>query len=382
MQELDAIGFVVQSSSDARLTASQQYIFDKILSIFGIDVKYNIRFLVTFSDGNPPLVLEAIKEANLPCLTDSNGTPCHKNFNNGSIYKKGSINKSQQSEGVSQIQWENGMINFTSFFQELSDMPTISLNMTKQVLETRKYLEIKLQFMQRNIKSKTMKMKELRQTEQMIALHKDQMDDIMSFEITVPKITHVKLPTKEDIFHLNCTICQTTCHAHCNPKLWTGLCPVFWRSQDVIQLIQDATLISLNVVAAIESGNPTAFIQAFTAAKKVMDNESSMGKCNLCPGKCPVSAHQHENAKWDDIQVEETRTVEDINKKYEEAMGKKLNVEGLKNALQNEIETINVEITKAMEDVDKCNNLLREIALYGNSTFTPEYVQKLIEYAS
>jgi hypothetical protein len=375
MQELNAVGFVVQSSS-SRLTKSQEYIFNSVLEIFGKDVKENIRFLVTFSDGNPPLVLDAIKEAKLPCLTDSNGTPCHQNFNNGSIYK------SQQSEGMSQSQWENGMMNFASFFQELSDMPTKSLNMTKQVLETRKYLETKLQFMQRNIKSKTMKMTELRQTEQMIALHKDQMDANMSFEITVPKITHERLPTKENIFHLNCTICQTTCHAHCNPKLWTGLCPVFWRIQDVIQLIRDAAFISLNVVAAIESRNPTACIQAFTAAKKVIDNESSIGKCNLCPGKCPVSAHQHENAKWDDIQVEETRTVQDINKKYEEAMGKMLNVEGLKNALQIEIETINVEITKAMEDVDKCNNLLREIALYGNSTFTPEYVQKLIEYAS
>jgi len=84
MQELDAVGFVVQSAL-VRLTSSQKYIFNSVLSIFGKDLEKNILFLTTFADGNSPLVLEAIKEAKLPCLMDQNGSPYHQSFKNGAI---------------------------------------------------------------------------------------------------------------------------------------------------------------------------------------------------------------------------------------------------------------------------------------------------------
>ncbi|KAK7895237.1 hypothetical protein WMY93_020562 [Mugilogobius chulae] len=45
-----------------RLTATQQYVFDSVLSIFGNDVAENIRVLITFADGELPPVLEAITE--------------------------------------------------------------------------------------------------------------------------------------------------------------------------------------------------------------------------------------------------------------------------------------------------------------------------------
>ncbi|KZR95485.1 Uncharacterized protein APZ42_010776, partial [Daphnia magna] len=65
IQELDAVGFVVQSAL-ARLTSSQTYIFNSVLSIFGKDIGENVRFLVTFADAGRPSVLAAIKEASLP----------------------------------------------------------------------------------------------------------------------------------------------------------------------------------------------------------------------------------------------------------------------------------------------------------------------------
>ena len=46
---LDAVGFVTQASL-ARLTPTQKYIFNSILSIFGKDIEKNIFLMVTFAD--------------------------------------------------------------------------------------------------------------------------------------------------------------------------------------------------------------------------------------------------------------------------------------------------------------------------------------------
>jgi hypothetical protein len=128
-KELEAVGFVVQSPL-ARLTQSQKYIFSVIVGMFGSDVKENIRFLVTFCDGRKPLVLDAIKEAKLPCQTDSKGLPCYQKFNNGAIY----VNNQDEEDNMSPNEWKNGMTNFKSFFDDLSVMPTKSLQETKEIL--------------------------------------------------------------------------------------------------------------------------------------------------------------------------------------------------------------------------------------------------------
>ncbi|KAK1879616.1 Translocase of chloroplast 34 like chloroplastic [Dissostichus eleginoides] len=59
VSEIDAVCFVAQASL-ARLTATQKYVFDSVLSIFGKDVTENLQVLVTFADGQRPPVLEAI----------------------------------------------------------------------------------------------------------------------------------------------------------------------------------------------------------------------------------------------------------------------------------------------------------------------------------
>ena len=65
VQQLEAVCFVVQASLP-RLTTTQKYIFDKILSIFSQDIKDNIQLMVTFADNAEPPVLEAVKKAGIP----------------------------------------------------------------------------------------------------------------------------------------------------------------------------------------------------------------------------------------------------------------------------------------------------------------------------
>ncbi|KAG5840261.1 hypothetical protein ANANG_G00186940 [Anguilla anguilla] len=69
---IDAVCFVVQSAL-ARLTHTQKYIFEAVLSIFGKDIASNIISMITFADGQKPPVLEAIRAADIPCATKKMG---------------------------------------------------------------------------------------------------------------------------------------------------------------------------------------------------------------------------------------------------------------------------------------------------------------------
>jgi hypothetical protein len=124
------------------------------------------------------------------------------------------------------------MDSFESFFKELNNMPTQSLQMTKEVLEMRKCLEMQLKFMWDLIDEQLTKMEELHKTEEIIAQNKDEIDSNQNFEITLKvskKVKEIIETFENNQSALNCKNCQLTCHYPCNPNLWTNFCPVFWE---------------------------------------------------------------------------------------------------------------------------------------------------------
>ena len=168
IQELDVIGFVAQASLP-RLTPTQIYIFDSVLSIFGNDVKENINFLLTFADSQDPPVLNAINEAGLPCPTDEDGKPIHHKFNNSGFFCSNRGGQDKTADRFNQFFWRMGMENFAKFFTVLATMKTKSLSLTKQVLDERKKLEATVDGLQPLIKFGLTKMEEMRKTKNMIS---------------------------------------------------------------------------------------------------------------------------------------------------------------------------------------------------------------------
>ena len=151
---LDGIGFVTQASL-ARLTPTQKYISDSILSIFGKDIKNNIFIMTTFADGADPPVMQAVKEAEIPFGE-------FFRFNNSALYSH-----SSDSE-FSKMFWDMGYSSFGKFFSHLKKAQTVSLHMTRQVLEERKQLETILNGIQPQINAGMAKIDELQQEEQML----------------------------------------------------------------------------------------------------------------------------------------------------------------------------------------------------------------------
>ena len=194
---MEAVCFAVKCS-DARLTHSQKYIFNSVLSIFERnDITENIRFLATFADGRQPKVLEAIKEAQLPCQKDPKGSPFYQKFNNGAIYVN---NQDDEEDEMSPIQWKNGMKNFKLFFDELSEMPTKSLQMPTEVLERRQHLKMKLKRMQGAIAERLTLIEELRKKQ--VEMHKALSKQSSQTKCQISNYESTKL--KKEQFHLMC----------------------------------------------------------------------------------------------------------------------------------------------------------------------------------
>jgi hypothetical protein len=214
IQQLEAVCFVVQSSL-SRLTATQQYIFDSILSIFGRDIKDNIRLMVTFADGALPPVLGAVKEAGIPSpwihppvflFTTNLIIPFSLLRNKGD----------RQTNEFNRTYFDMAVEGFDKFFDDLSRMEAKSLTLTREVFEERKRLEALVEGLQLRTQIKLARIDEFEQIKKILTDNHEQIDANKNFEFDVEFL----VPEETDIsgtgqFTTNCQKCRTTCHFPC-----------------------------------------------------------------------------------------------------------------------------------------------------------------------
>ena len=127
IDQLHGIGFVTQAPQ-ARLTPTQRYVFDTILSVFGKYVADNIFLMVTFADGHRPPVIDATRHAGVPFKS-------YFMFNNSALFA------SNQADEFDQMFWRLGQESFQKFFSLFSITQPISLQLSKEALQEREQLK-------------------------------------------------------------------------------------------------------------------------------------------------------------------------------------------------------------------------------------------------
>ncbi|XP_070829786.1 uncharacterized protein [Chaetodon trifascialis] len=341
VSDIDAVCFVAQASL-ARLTATQKYVFDSVLSIFGKDVEENIRILVTFADGQRPPVLEAINASGVPCPKTSNGLPIHFKFNNSALFahNKTSAAKSTSDDNedgsFDEMFWDMGTKSLKKFFVALNVMNTKSLTMTKEVLRQRKNLEITVENLQEQVKYGLAKLEEIKVTSEEVKKYEAEIsrNEDFEFEVTIKKPVQIDI-SRTGVFLTNCQQCHSTCHDNC----------VFAKDEDKVHC------------AAIGKD----------------------GKCTQCPGECPWSVHHNQKYRWDYQDVTEKRTKNDLKEKYLKATEEKMSVETLIEKMQEEYNQKEVGVKELIKKSVECLNKLKEIALKPDPLSTPEYIDMIIE---
>ncbi|KAK2822826.1 hypothetical protein Q5P01_022891 [Channa striata] len=341
VSEIDAVCFVAQAAL-ARLTPTQKYVFDSVLSIFGKDVAENIRILVTFADGKRPPVLEAIVASGVPCPTAKDGLPVHFKFNNSALFAHStssagdSLSGDDDDENFDQMFWNMGIKSMKRFFAALNVIETKSLTLTKEVLRERQQLENSVEKLQEQVKLGLAKLEEIKQTSEILKENEAEISRNENFEFEVS----VKKPVQVDIsgsgnFITNCQKCNTTCHYPC----------------------------------CIPNDEAKASCAAIGAN----------GYCIQCPGKCYWNVHFNQKYKWDYQDVREKRTVKELQEKYLKATEGQKSVQSLISRLKAEYQQVQADVVTLMDRSANCLNRLQEIALKPNPLSTPEYIDMLIE---
>ncbi|XP_034006744.1 uncharacterized protein LOC117498712 [Trematomus bernacchii] len=341
VSEIDAVCFVVPASS-ARLTPTQEYVFDSVLSIFGKDVADNIQVLVTFADGQRPPVLEAIKASGVPCPKTKDGLPVHFKFNNSALFAQNQssaaadLSGEEVDGGFEKMFWQMGAQSMKTFFAASDKLTTKSLTMTKEVLRERKQLQISIENVQKQVKVGLAQLETINGTTEQLKLHEAEISRNEQFEIEVV----VMRPFKEDISGSgqcinNCQVCCVTCHY---------LCPY-----------------------------------ANDADKMKCVAMGSDGNCTQCKGKCHWSKHFLQKYRWVYKEVKEKHTVKELKEKYLKASEAKGTVQEMIDRIKSKYQRLQAEVMEMMKRSVKSINRLGEIALRPNPLSTPEYIDMLIE---
>ncbi|CAL8277462.1 unnamed protein product [Lota lota] len=340
---IDAVCFVIQASL-ARLTATQKYVFESVLSIFGKDVAENICMLVTFADGHQPPVLEAINASKVPCPKTDIGLPVHHKFNNSALFADNRSVRDRAAEDSDEdmevdnfdaMFWAMGAKSMKTFFTALDKMTTRSLQLTKEVLNERRQLEAAVEGLQPQVRAGLAKLEEIRSTQQLIEKHNADITSNENFQIEVEILKPVQITlTKKGEYITNCQQCSVTCHHPC--------------------AIADDT--KKHGCAAMRDG-----------------------KCTVCPGNCDWNIHFNQKYRWDYVKEKQKKTVQELKEKYEKATKEKITVQQLIENQEEEIANLQDVIMSLMDKSSGCIARLKEIALRPNPLSMPEYIDLLIE---
>ncbi len=326
IDHIHGIGFVTQASI-ARLTPTQRYVFDSILAVFGKDIGKNTLMMTTFADGKTPPVLEAVDEAGI-------GYCQSFKFNNSALYTD-QTDGGQEAKVVTfdKMFWDMGMASFKAFFKQLACMEVRSLQLTKEVLEKRKQLEVIMQSLPRQIQTILGKIGTLQQEESIMEQHKADIAANKNYKYKVKEPRMVKHKTMPGQYVMNCTKCNFTCHQNCDIA----------NGEDKRKCV-------------------------------VMKRDH----CTVCTNKCHWCVHVSNTFWFETVDVTVEKTYDELKNRYEDALSGKLRQENIVSMIRAEIATSYHEVFLMIRQAKQILQRLDEIALHTNPLSEVEYIDLLI----
>jgi len=324
IDHVDAVCFVIPASN-ARLTPSQLYVFNAILSMFGKDIGENFMVLFTFADGQRPPAIAAMEKAEIPCKLFCK-------MNNSALYA--SNNDDVHNKFIDEMFWNMGMASMEDLFNTLHIMTPKSLTLTQSVLNRRSQLQADVEALQAETRRGLAKLNECKQEWEVVQRNNSMINDNKDFKY---KATEIKMrkETYATGYDTNCLTCNNTCHFPCH-------------------------------IPKDEEKSQCA----------AMDPE---GNCRICAGKCHWSVHHNVGYRIVHDEITVDKEYHDMRDKYQGACTGKVNAEKLMVQIRLEFETIQRKVLETIDSIRKANNELKEIALRPNPLTSVQHIDLLIE---
>ncbi|KAK9971309.1 hypothetical protein ABG768_024683 [Culter alburnus] len=352
---IDAVCFVMKAAQN-RLTGKELYIFHSVQSLFGKDIKNNIVFLLTHSDGLPPTdALNAINKAEIPCRRDEDNEPVHFLFKN-----RQKVKRDKRYKQALKSAWEMGEESMNEFFTLLEEKNRKSVQMTLEVLKDRKQLEACISNLKDRISHKELKIKELTEIQESLRRNRHEIERCKAFVFTVNRVFKEKVPIENVSWRNRNATCCSVCEENCHEK------GCWW--------VKDLSMCS------------------------VMKN----GHCTVCTGKCHYKTHVKENKKYMIKENTYQMTLDELKQEYEHTgdrpernkfdktvytnitnekernMKESENKTDIERKLNSDLENIKTEKTILLHDAYLTIMSLSKIALKADSALTLQHLDFLI----
>ena len=326
IDHIDVVGFVAQSSL-LRLTGTQKYIFDQILSLFGKDIGQNIYLMLTFADGKLPQVLIGMNEAQIPYQE-------YFKFNNSVVF-----DDNLSADEFCKMFWKMGMGSFGEFFNQFSKISSKTLKQTEAVINERERIETQIEGLQIEVKRGLSKLEQLRTEVQVVLDHESDIARNQDFTYEVIEDTIVKHDLEPNTYVTNCLICNVSCHKPC----------AYSNDDDKYRC------------SAMDGGG--------------IEN----AKCKVCMKGCNWKQHKNMQYYFTTKTTTVTKTSNDLKQRYQDANGKVQSAQQLVNGIVDEFEAVQIKIIGITDVLRRSIEKLNTIALKPISLSTSEYITILIQ---
>ena len=332
IDHINAICFIA-NSNNINLTSNQKNIINDILSFFGNDTAKNFIPIFTFCDGQKPLIINSLLE-NESIFRKSiyehikNYTPWYFQFNNSFFFEN------KRKETFTQMFWEFGVNNFKIFFDRLNNLSNKSLNLSKEVLETREKIQNKIVEFTPLIEQCESFIKNIENERENIKRISDVSNSSKNYTIktTVPKIISEELGP--GLHTTTCLICNYTCHSNCP--------------------------------------------HADNEDKKNCVAMDSNGYCTVCPNKCHWTDHKNLPYVIKYTKIVEEITLEDLKRKYFDSQKQLPLRQQIIREQELDLEQKMKDCYAIYEDIKDCIGKLKNEALYPKINSSDEYIDILI----
>ena len=337
IDQIHGVLFVIQATQ-VRLTPTQQYIFQTVLSIFGKDIADHIFLMTTFVDSPKPNVLTAIKDAHVPYKE-------YFKFNNMALYAGDSdendAGDSSDEGGVFKLNWKMSMKSFKNFFmKQLDIIQAQSLQLTKEVLSEREHLQLVIKNIPNKIRDGLTHMDALQREKNLLKEFESEMMVSKDGKYKVPIIKQRKVSMEgTGKFVTNCLSCNFTCHDSC----------VYKNDQDKHQ-----------------------------CCAMVPNDDKDKVHCGICSKKCIWHQHVNNPYKFELYEETEERTSAELLERYKAATSKKDAKQQAVDGIQQEMKVLEDEVMDLITEAKRHLKRLDEIALRPINQNEVDYIDSLI----
>ena len=326
IDHVDAICFMAQAGNP-RLTLTQQYVFERILAMFGKDIKENLLVLFTFADGQKPQALSAMLAAGI--LEDESN---FFKFNNSALFVANS--GEDDEDNFDRMFWRMGIKSFEKFFQGLAEMESKSLVLTKQVLDERAQLEVRLSGLREKIDLGVNKLSELQQLKRVCDQHAADINANKNFKFTVEEAKRVQVELATGTYTTNCLVCNFTCHFPCKIP----------RNDK-----KDGCAAMLN------------------------------GSCKECPNNCHWSKHVNDAYRFETQYETVEKEYDEIKERFNVAVEGQSKAEAVIKQVEQDFNETNNIVLRFVAEMQRGLKKLSEIALKKDPLQQVDYLDLLIE---